>query len=446
MAISLRASKQGLKIVDQARRKKGWAATSVTWCEAAQTTESTLKRFRRGEPIDRDVFVAICDAVGIKNWEEIVDDTPRSQKPTNNFREAKVNDLEKKTQHRGLYIPNARCQTVWGRERLIERVLSQLTDSLELPILSLNGVAGYGKTEAASQIAKAALAKNVFTDVLWVQARESELVENRITNESETLDWDQFLYEISRQLDCPPEREQVIRCLRKEKLLVVLDNAETADIEDILSKLVRMLNPSRALLTSRLKSSPSFVKPIECPGLEEEWSRKLLFEAAECKNILALLQADDEQLHRVHELSCGAPLALHFVIGRVCDDQALEPVLSALEKADGEVEVFYRFTLETAWQRISDAAKKVLHYMGRVDAGVPLEELCGTLELSDSDGRAARTQLERWSLILHAQDVKGNQRYDLHPWVRRSIRSGLLEKWQPSLEELEQITRWKFGI
>jgi len=169
-----------------------------------------------------------------------------------------------------------------------------------------------------------------------------------------------------------------------------------------------------------------------------------LLDEAEYKNIIPLIQANDQQLNRVHELTCGAPLALHFVVGRVYDDQELEPVLSSLEQADKQVEVFYRFTLETAWQRINDAAKTVLRYMGQANASVTQEELFGTSGLSDSDVRNAKTQLERWSLILRTQDI--NQRYDLHPWVRRSVRSGLVQKWQPSFEELEQRMKWKLDI
>jgi hypothetical protein len=79
MAISLRASKQGLEIVDAKRKKKDWGATAVAWYSAANTSVATLKRFRRGIPIDRDVFIAICKAVGIENWEEIIDKTPTQQ-------------------------------------------------------------------------------------------------------------------------------------------------------------------------------------------------------------------------------------------------------------------------------------------------------------------------------------------------------------------------------
>lgn len=78
MAVSVRASKQGLEIVDSARKKKGWLAASCTWCDAAETSLSTLKRFRQGRRIRQDTFVKICSAVGL-DWEEIVDDTPPTE-------------------------------------------------------------------------------------------------------------------------------------------------------------------------------------------------------------------------------------------------------------------------------------------------------------------------------------------------------------------------------
>jgi hypothetical protein len=148
----------------------------------------------------------------------------------------------------------------------------------------------------------------------------------------------------------------------------------------------------------------------------------------------------------VHQLSCGAPLALHFIVGRILDDQALEPVLSALEQASGDVEAFYQFSLETAWQRISDAAKSVLRYMGRADAGVTWAELSGAWGVFESDWNKAQRELRRWYLIEDAQDAQGNRRYDLHPWVRSSVRGGLVDKWQPSLQDLEQVAKWKFDI
>jgi hypothetical protein len=383
---------------------------------------SVLQNFFAGKPVGYENFLKICEELSLP-WQEIAElPTPettevKSENSTSDSQACPSNTDSsfvgresaiasnnstaegevvshalseqpdcKETYQRGVFIPNPRCRCVWGRDSLVEEVLHRLTDPQELPILSLCGSAGYGKTEAASQVAKAALTRNIFADVLWVKARSSELVDGHISQkqENQALDWHKFLDEIAHQLSCPVE--QVRQRLREEKRLVVLDNAETARVEDILANLVEMLNPSRALLTSRLKTKPSYVRLIPIRGLEPVWSYRLLRDEAESNNIPMLLQASDDQLNRVHQLSCGAPLALHFIVGRILDDQALEPVLSALEQASGDVEAFYQFSLETAWQRISDAAKSVLRYMGRADAGVTWAELSGAWGCSSQTG------------------------------------------------------------
>ena len=161
------------------------------------------------------------------------------------------------------------------------------------------------------------------------------------------------------------------------------------------------------------------------------------------KQIPALLHASKPQMSRLYELSCGAPLALHFIVGRVREDEVLDQVLDALEEADGQVEVFYRFTLETAWQRMSETSKRFLCYMGRANAGVTLDELQGVLQVTFTEGKEARNQLRRWSMILPGT---GNQRYDLHPWVRRTVRSNLQANWEVPPDDLDQIARWKYGV
>jgi len=350
---------------------------------------------------------------------------------TNSTNSNLTNNLQNKTRERSTcFIPASRCRIVWGRNDLIEKVLNRITDPKDLSIFCLSGLPGYGKSELACKIAQAALKRNLFAEVLWVTARGTELVEHHISKEqrSEALNWDKFLHEIAHQLKCP--LEQVRQHLKEEKRLVVLDNAETAEIEDILVNLNKMLSPSRALLTSRLHINPQFVGLIPVQGLEEEWSHKLLLNEAEYKKIPALLQAREEQLHRVHELSCGAPLALHFAIALVLEEQAIEPVLSALEQGSEEVEVFYRFALEPEWQRIRDAAKNAVRYMGQADAGVTQDELLAAWGLSNSDWKVAQKELKRWYWIAENQDAKGYHRYDLHPWVRRSVRGGLVEKWE----------------
>ncbi|MEB3356946.1 MAG: hypothetical protein VKK04_09485 [Synechococcales bacterium] len=72
MADSLRASKTGLTLVEQARRAKCWNRTAPVWCDRAFTSRATLNRFWAGQSIRREIFVAICMAVGV-DWRRVVD-------------------------------------------------------------------------------------------------------------------------------------------------------------------------------------------------------------------------------------------------------------------------------------------------------------------------------------------------------------------------------------
>ncbi|ALB42414.1 hypothetical protein AA650_19855 [Anabaena sp. WA102] len=292
MVRSIRASKSGLKKAE--KKFNGKDCTQDYLAGAANCTRQTVSKFFAGVAIDRRFFLSICDELGLE-WREIAD------------LESEIDGGEGGVNtQRGLYIPNTRCRRLWGRKDLVEKVLSRLSDPQEPSILALSGSAGYGKTEAATQIAKTALKNNTFADVLWVTARQTELVDGRISEENqyEVLNWNRFLHEIAdQQLKCPVEG--VHQRLKEEKLLVVLDNAETADLESILSKLNRILSPSRALLTSRVKTKPPYVGLIPIEGLDITSSGELLKDEAKYNEIPILENISNEQIERIHKLSCG---------------------------------------------------------------------------------------------------------------------------------------------
>ncbi|MGD1699235.1 tetratricopeptide repeat protein [Dapis sp. BLCC M229] len=95
--MGLRASPQGLKIVERARIRKNWTKASPQWLQAAYTSEATLRRFWRREPIKQQTFQDICKAVNV-NWQEIVEQT-KAIAPDSNFvgREEAINDLNQLT-------------------------------------------------------------------------------------------------------------------------------------------------------------------------------------------------------------------------------------------------------------------------------------------------------------------------------------------------------------
>ncbi|PSB14469.1 AAA family ATPase, partial [filamentous cyanobacterium Phorm 46] len=73
MAGLLRASEEGLKIIDMVRRNLGWNKSEDIWCKVALTSKATLRRFWAQNRIRRETFIDICKAVGINNWEDIIE-------------------------------------------------------------------------------------------------------------------------------------------------------------------------------------------------------------------------------------------------------------------------------------------------------------------------------------------------------------------------------------
>jgi uncharacterized protein YjbI with pentapeptide repeats len=73
MAATLKASAEGLDIVDKARCMKGWAKQDQVWFDLAHVSKSTLRRFWAGIAIQSESFQSICQCVGIEDWKWIVD-------------------------------------------------------------------------------------------------------------------------------------------------------------------------------------------------------------------------------------------------------------------------------------------------------------------------------------------------------------------------------------
>src|SRR5512146_1391809 len=66
-----KASPEGLKLVEQAARQRGWGHQSAVWYDRAHVSLATLRRFWQRIPISAEFFVAICDAVGV-DWRQVI--------------------------------------------------------------------------------------------------------------------------------------------------------------------------------------------------------------------------------------------------------------------------------------------------------------------------------------------------------------------------------------
>lgn len=181
MAGSLRASEEGLRIVNLARRNLGWKKSSESWRNAAFTSNATLKRFWQRHPIKRETFIDICKAVGIDNWEDIIE--------RDEIMEGEAHQFE-----RGFTLPdNLPPVRNWvGRTQAVATLKAQILDtnvtggSTEVnsdrrdayptiaPItgISIVGMAGIGKTTLVSQLLRELHSENApFLAAAWANLR-----------------------------------------------------------------------------------------------------------------------------------------------------------------------------------------------------------------------------------------------------------------------------------
>lgn len=144
MADTLRASEEGIQRIDQARQRKRWNRTADAWLQAIPAARSTMNRFWSRQPVRREIFIGICDAVGIP-WGEVVDPILQEGFENNSWGIALAQPEER------LPDPDLEEYLCVGREELAASLDAQLPT---LRLLVVTGIAGVGKTVFAENLAR----------------------------------------------------------------------------------------------------------------------------------------------------------------------------------------------------------------------------------------------------------------------------------------------------
>lgn len=200
-ATVIAASVKGLEIVDEARKKKGWKKAAIAWCQAAHTTEATLKRFWRSIPIRQDSFIGICQAVGITDWKQIADNLPEIVAHSD-WGEA----------------PDVTA--FYGRDKEIFTIKEWLGRE-NCRLVAILGMGGIGKTALSIKIAQQV--QDRFDYVIWRSLHQATSLEQLLG------DWLEFLSErspVDVKFDSSESISRLIECLRRYRCLLVLDNIE----------------------------------------------------------------------------------------------------------------------------------------------------------------------------------------------------------------------------
>lgn len=152
-----KASPEGLMLVEQAARQRGWGHQSAVWYDRAHVSLATLRRFWQRIPISAEFFVAICDAVGV-DWRQVVATDPEVETGQ---------AVEPDTALASGTVGGGRFLCLWlGGSGCVAAAELVRRCRRDWRLLMVTGMTGVGKTALVNQI-RQPLAETL-TDLRWV--------------------------------------------------------------------------------------------------------------------------------------------------------------------------------------------------------------------------------------------------------------------------------------
>jgi hypothetical protein len=341
------------------------------------------------------------------------------------WRERMMGRLDQPTYARLVGVDEAR--------RLLFDVLSEDNQHF---IVSIDGLGGLGKTALADCLARDSIEAMRFDEIAWLTAKQTHLSSmGRLKVESgrPALTFPLLLNQLADQFDLPPaafeseiQREKLTKqYLRERACLVVVDNLETvADYRSLLPSLRQWQNPSKFLLTSRLRllDEPN-VFSFSQRELTAEASFELIRLEAGRTGFVELASASEAELRPIYAAVGGNPLALKLIVGQL-KFRSLPRVLSRFEPlaGGGNRDDLFEYIYREVWESLDDGGKMTLLALTQAGAtGFTLEHLTAVSGLPEE---MLDTSLERL-ILLSLVDVGGNlleRRYRLHRLTEMYLR------------------------
>src|SRR6266852_645507 len=300
----------------------------------------------------------------------------------------------------------------YGREREMA-TLAEWVVQERCRVVSVLGLGGIGKSALAVSLMHQVASH--FEIVLWRSLRDAPECSALLENCLQVL-----APEVLRDVSVSPERRLslLLECLRRSRVLLVLDNLETLLEEGqstghlrpgyegyarLLRQMAETEHQSCLLLTSREK--PGDLVPLEGSRAPVRALRLARLDAEACQQLLAekgVAGSASEQL-RLVEAYAGNPLALKIVARTIVElfDGQIDPFLEQGEVVFGGV----RALLDEQYARLSVVEQSVLLWLAILREPVNLQELLAVLgaPLPRSQVLEAVDSLRRRSLIERCQ-------------------------------------------
>jgi NB-ARC domain len=431
----LQASITGLAIVDQARQRRGWTKTSTArWWQEAHTSRATLRRFWQRDRIQAEIFIALCQTVGISDWAAIVDhivDHPDLEAATLNP------DHTPAAPARLIALETAPdLGSFYGREQELQQ-LSQWIGQERGKLVAVTGLAGIGKTSLVlalvDQFVIQTNSEITFEVIIWHSVQLSPRLQD-LLNHLLAVFSSEPAATVAVALD------QLFNHLRQRRCLLVLDGFAPRlppeadrhscdhDYGQLWQRLSRDRHQSCVVLTSRERPAEIADAPIlKLAGLAEADALTLLSQQG--------FTGQELGLKALSRLYGGNPLALKLVTPLL---QTLfnSNVASYLNQNTLVMGDRLRSLLNQQLEQLSEPAQAIVQWLAIWQEPISLSRLqTHVLGLSDGTVLESIADLDGRSLIEKSFSPDHLQ-LTLPPLIRQVVSDRLVTQ---ASQELMQV-------
>lgn len=406
--VSLKASENGLEIVDRARKQKRWKRQACAWYTTANTSLPTLKRFLHGEAIQADTFINICKAVGVE-WKQIVD-----QEIVNNsaifYKDwGEAPDV-------GVF---------YGRTQELATLKQWIVQDY-CRVVALLGMGGIGKTATSVKLVEQI--QGEFEYFIWRSLRYTPIPESLFAN---------IISIFSHQQQTHADVSQLINFLCQHRCLVILDQVDAILCSGHLAghfgsgyegykELIRRIGETRELQSCLVLIGRE--KPLEIALLEGDTprTRSLLLTSlgAAAKKILQEkeLLYQEESWQELIQMYGGNPLALKMISTTIKEVFAGN-VKEYLRQNTIVIGDKFLQILEQQFIRLGDLEKRIMYEMASYGEPVSYVELQNNLSVTvpKSDIIKAVQSLGWRSLIEQITTTNGTF-FTLQPVISKYVK------------------------
>ncbi len=307
-------------------------------------------------------------------------------------------------------------------------------------VVVIASLGGMGKTSLVREVAAHCLQPNAdlsMDAVVWISDAERPgftRLDSALDEIARTLGYDGLV-----ELSLDEKRRGVEQRLRSQRVLVVVDNFETVTDADLLRWLLKLPEPSKAIITTReyRREFRQGAWPVELRGMSD--GEATAFIAQRLRGLrMENWITDPTQLWPLIETTGGNPKAIEMALGSVkYSRRSLQDVVDDLHLARGGLfeDLFVR-----NWSLLDEAARRVLLAATFFVPSANEDALAASADVrSTTFGRAVETLSDLSLLDVLRTDLLQKPRYALHPMVRAFAEAELCK--EPAFEAAAR-QRW----